>query len=364
MFEGLLEDYHREEIEGDIIVDEDDYAVICEKRVGKNYRVNVQENGEYSVVDCNQRFRVFDNLGIKYGDYAEVLFDFSEDLFQKLSDNDKFDLFEFKIGNVKVIISHPSLLYDIALNEFDGDKYYFWADYWTLSLSVITNDNYEEYIVKALFTIRWFNEPIYAEWNPKCGEYYGYYDAICVDFEEREETIDKRRKEYKYDGSIFSDYRHYEALAFYNEGMLLLGSEISFQYFYKVLEYFFLISRQDEFKSLIGDYNSTNKIDDFITAVTKIYQQNEEAQLTILLKSIESDISAYINDAYNDGIISNSNVDEFAGSLYLYRNKIVHGKSDTKFELKLPTLIKGKEERFWEKYIVLIAEILIKKYCF
>ena len=222
-------------------------------------------------------------MGIKYGDYAEVLFDFSEDLFQKLSDNDKFDLFEFKIGNVKVIISHPSLLYDIALNEFDGDKYYFGADYWTLSLSGITNDNYEEYIVKALFTIRWFNEPIYAEWNPKCGEYYGYYDAICVDFEEREETIDKRRKEYKYDGSIFSDYRHYEALAFYNEGMLLLGSEISFQYFYKVLEYFFLISRQDEFKSLIGDYNSTNKIDDFITAVTKIYQQNEEAQLTILL---------------------------------------------------------------------------------
>lgn len=144
----------------------------------------------------------------------------------------------------------------------------------------------------------------------------------------------------------------------------MLGSEISFQYFYKVLEYFFLISRQDEFKSLIGDYNSTNKIDDFITAVTKIYQQNEETQLTILLKSIESDISVYINDAYNDGIISNSNVDEFAGSLYLYRNKIVHGKSDTKFELKLPTLIKGKEERFWEKYIVLIAEILIKKNCF
>ena len=27
-------------------------------------------------------------------------------------------------------------------------------------------------------------------------------------------------------------------------------------------------------------------------------------------------------------------------------------------------LLKGKEERFWEKYIVLIAEILIKKYCF
>ena len=44
MFEGLLEDYHREEIKGDIIVDEDDYAVICEKRIGKSKRTDVLEN--------------------------------------------------------------------------------------------------------------------------------------------------------------------------------------------------------------------------------------------------------------------------------------------------------------------------------
>ena len=365
MVESLLDEYRREVVDGEILADEDDYAVICENRIGKKYRVNLHKNGEYNVVDCNQRFRVFDNLGIKYGDYVEILFDFSEDLFQQLSENDDFDLYEFEIGTVKATIAHPSLLYDLALKEFDGDKYYFWPDYWTLSLKGVTGENYEEYITKALFTIRWFNEPIYCEWNPKCYEYYGYYDALCIDSDERESLMSNRRQEYnKYDGYSFSDFNHYEALAFYNEGMLLLENEIAFHYFYKVLEYFFLICRQSEFESLIADYNSVKNIDSFIAGVTKIYQQNEEAQLTILLKSIEPDISSNVSSAFQEGIINSNNIEEFASSLYLYRNKIVHGKSDTKFELKLPTIVKSKEEKFWEKCIVRIAEILIKKYCF
>ena len=143
MVESLLDEYRREEVDGEILADEDDYAVICENRIGKKYRVNLHKNGEYNVVDCNQRFRVFDNLGIKYGDYVEILFDFSEDLFQQLSENDDFDLYEFEIGTVKATIAHPSLLYDLALKEFDGYKYYFWPDYWTLSLKGVTGENYE-----------------------------------------------------------------------------------------------------------------------------------------------------------------------------------------------------------------------------
>lgn len=62
MVESLLDEYRREEVDGEILADEDDYAVICENRIGKKYRVNLHKNGEYNVVDCNQRFRVFDNL--------------------------------------------------------------------------------------------------------------------------------------------------------------------------------------------------------------------------------------------------------------------------------------------------------------
>ena len=180
-----------------------------------------------------------------------------------------------------------------------------------------------------------------------------------------EEVLDERReKSEEFNNRVFTDLNYVEALSFYNAGMSIKEKEISFQYFYKVLEYFFLICRKDEFISKIGQYNQSNNIDEFIQEVTSIYKQNEEIQLSILLKSINSDLQKQINDAYREGYIKQNTLDSFSDSLYLYRNKIVHGKSDERFIIKLPSLVGNEEEKYWTNTVNLIAEILIKKYCF
>lgn len=157
--------------------------------------------------------------------------------------------------------------------------------------------------------------------------------------------------------------KYYEALAFYNEGMRLHQHEIAFQYFYKVLEHFFLVCRQDEFKNYIAEYNTNNNINRFIDAVTSVYKQGEEIQLKTLLVSIKTEILPLINQAFTDGVIAESTVEKFSDELYLYRNTIVHGKSDERFSIKIPSYIGASDEKFWTVAVNKIAEILIRKYC-
>jgi hypothetical protein len=149
--------------------------------------------------------------------------------------------------------------------------------------------------------------------------------------------------------------------------MELKDYEISFVYFYRVLEFFFLLVRKDEFRNIIADYNRNNNIDVLMSSLTNIYLQNEDAQLLHLLNIINAEIMDVITEAHALRLINVVSVEEFANSLYLYRNSIVHGKSDAKYFIKLPEVIEEKIENdaklFWNKCIAQIAEILIIKYC-
>ena len=161
----------------------------------------------------------------------------------------------------------------------------------------------------------------------------------------------------------FKDLQHFEALSFYNEAFLLFGHEASFHYFYKVLEYFFLICREDVFETYINDYNSSHNMAEFIKSVTDIYKQTEEIQLLNLLNSIEQQIKWIVVEAKKKRVIRTDDISEFSNALYIYRNAIVHGKSDQRFKIKMPTVVCSDNDIFWNNAIQKIAEVLIKKYC-
>lgn len=95
-----------------------------------------------------------------------------------------------------------------------------------------------------------------------------------------------------------------------------------------------------------------------------MYKQLEEIQLKNLLISIEKKIGGLIAEAKKEGIISEETVETYSGALYQYRNMIVHGKSDERFDVKVPTVIRNNKERYWSNSIQVIARILIEKYCF
>ena len=162
---------------------------------------------------------------------------------------------------------------------------------------------------------------------------------------------------------VFQDIPYYEALSFYNEAVSWGDDKVSFHYYYKVLEYFFLICRQDSFKQYIDEYNAKPDMSQFIRSVTEVYSQKEDAQLENLLDSIQLEIKDLIVDAHSKGIIINDDVEEFSKELYLHRNSIIHGKSDQRFKLNVPTVVCDSNDVFWRNAVEKIAEVLIKKYC-
>lgn len=358
LLEDICKNLNRDSKCVDIISSGEDYTIVNEERIGKKYKVIKDYTDTAALEEANQKLKIFEDRGFKFGDYVELLFAYDSMLYYS---SKEFVFYKFTIDNVIVEIDTPSLLFDISMNGFYHDKYYDSDNYHTISLKGITENNYEEYLTKALFLIGYYNPSINDETYPECFEFLGEYS---FKYAADELEIEKRRKNYaNFENKKFDNIQYHEALAFYNEGKRLIGHEISFQYFYKVLEHFFLICRQDEFKTIISEYNSKKDINDFIALVTDIYRQNEDSQLYVLLKTLEVEISKLINEGYTKGYIKENNVESFSKELYLYRNTIVHGKSDDKFSIKIPSCTGSAKESFWNMAAEKIAELLIVKYC-
>lgn len=358
LVEDICKDLYHDGEDVEIVCEGEDYTIVKEERVGKKYKLVVNYRDRNALTQANPKLVIFEDRGIKFGDYMELLFDYESMLYYAPND---FVFDEFTIDNVVVKVDNPTFLFDVAMNGFCHDKYYKSEFYHTISLNGITEDNYEEYLNKALFLIGYYNPSTTDERYPRCFEFLGeFYYKYAAD----EEEIEARRGSSKdYQGLAFHNIKHHEALAFYNEGKRLFGHEISFQYFYKVLEHFFLICRQDEFKKLINDYNSNNNINEFISNVTDIYRQNEDRQLYVLLKTVESEIPQIIDEGHTKGYVADDNIESFAEALYTYRNTIVHGKSDEKFSVKIPSNIGSECENYWNMAAEKIAEKLIIHYC-
>lgn len=77
-------------------------------------------------------------------------------------------------------------------------------------------------------------------------------------------------------------------------------------------------------------------------------------QMTQLLETLSPTI---------DHILDENPIKSFSQKLVTYRNKIVHAKSENKFEIKTPNLLLSEEETIWIEKAKEISEILIEKYC-
>lgn len=334
------------------------YVIAQEDRIGKKYKLIEDFEDRDKILVENPKIKIYEDRGFKFGDYIEFLISYDAMISHSA---DGFIMDSFAIDNVLVQVDNPSFLFDVVMNGFDNDKYYESNYFYTISLKGITEDNYEEYLTKALFLIGYFNESTVDDSFPSCYEFLGeFYWRYAAD----EDDINRRREQNsEFETMRFCNVKYYEVLAFYNEAKRLHGHEISFQYFYKVLEHFFLVCRQGEFVNIINEYNGKNDIDKFISSVTDIYKQNEEVQLKVLLNSIASEITPLVHECFIKGVIGEESIEAFTEALYLYRNTIVHGKSDERFIVKIPSNVGAAKESLWNTTAEAIAMILIEKYC-
>lgn len=341
-YEDLLEIGYLENIE--YIHRSNNKLIILDNIVNKKIAITSESIGDVNeLLKVNTNLKILNGHGYKIGDYAELI------LPQLPNSKNLNSLFveknneiNFFIDKVEVYIRPATNMYILLTDTIAG--YYTSTDIYTITISFkgITEHNYADYYNQALFMISTIvPENNVVENDNKC-----YFTTS---------ELDK---------GYYKNRNYNEVFYFFNEAMRIYEREISSLYLYKILEYFFLIARKDEFNVILKDYNESNSIDVLINKITKLYKDSEKEQLIILMNSIKENLNDIINKAMEWNILKSNNIESFAEELYLYRNSIVHGKSDYKFDLKIPNaLCESEKDLFWRNSLKQISEILLFKYC-
>lgn len=342
-YEDLLDISYLENIE--YVHKSDDKLVVLDKKISKKVAITRDSIGNIEeLMRLNANLKILNGQGYKNGDYIELILpqlpgsQYIYNLFV-LDDVE----FTFYIGEIEVSIKAATDMFILLTDIVNG--YFTYTDKYTLTISLkgITEHNYADYYNQSLFMISMIPPNDHLLDNNK--------DECNI---ELNELINSHYKNKNYN----------EVFYFYNEAMRIYNREISSLYLYKILEYFFLIARKKEFEKIINDYNKDKAIDTFIKKITKLYKDEELEQLTILLNSIKEKLSNILYNAIKLSILDSCDINSFAKELYLYRNSIVHGKSDYKFDLKIPnTLCESEKDIFWKDSLKYITEVLLFKYC-
>lgn len=301
-----------------------------------------------------KKIKFYYDFGFHYDNYAEFFYHESQ-----LAETLETPLKEFEFGEYKVKIGEASGVFKLIFSELSGDKRFGdWEYYQTIKIrdnrkKVLAENEVDKFLQMALYFINRYSPTQKAE-------------VIKLDLYGDEVEIEESQN-----FKNISEIKYKEPLIFYAEGLKHGDNEISFLYFYKVLEYFFLINRKEEYENLISEYNKSSesdKTDEFIKKVSSIHTTKEKDNLKRLLSNplYQPKIQDLADIAYNKKIITQNSTGKLLNDLYYFRNSIVHGKFGDKIELTLPKIINQNRitTRNWIKITRELAEIIIDNFCF
>lgn len=331
----------------------------------------------------NRYIQGFFNQGSKLG---EFLIEENRNLDLNSNEESEGKLYlKFNIGQVMIEVSAPSQIFRLMfmkINIFGVDS--FWNKFLTIKIIGAKKTDLNQYLQQAMFILNIYN-------NNKL--LFGVEDKLRHEPNEYDYTPNE---EYLY----FEETAYIAPLSYYNEASNLTN-EASFLYYYKVLEYFFIICQKDKLKNIIKNYSNVeedlikmkNEISEqekllrtlrndnnLINDIGKIYNSQEEICLNKVLEIINSDgmVSKLIKECFWSEMLESDDVGNidihkisikvFGNKLYKYRNSIVHGKSDFKFNSRVPDYLEDYDESIkiesWNYIMQKLALLCIKKFCY
>lgn len=304
---------------------------------------------EYNFEVDNKGLKVYPYKGFYYKRYAEFFIE-DESLKSYLMNRD----IEFDIGQVKVTVGKPTNIFKLIQNyyfediKYEINWYEDWDDFYTISFEMIPKEEVENYLQQALYIIALTN---YTKDCPTIG-----FDPRS--WNKKEEAVVKRSKtEYKV-------AEHSDVINFYNEARKPGNLDKALNY-YKVLEYFFVINREDEILSAVEVYNRRRNKADLISNISKIAKENEETSLKLLIERINPKITKVIENAFKKNLITENSHFVFAEELYSVRNDFVHAKQNhRKFEVWIPSILREEDKYEWIHILEKVAMACIEEFCF
>lgn len=256
----------------------------------------------------------------------------------------------FSIGQCEVEFSRPSGLFNIFILFSESLKYdniveYFEKDFFTLKIRNVNKDKVEDCLQQTIFYL-----------NNLHNESYSIAESLNEYYEVNEEELnDIQTTMLSNSKVIFGGLKQDTTpFSFFNYAKLLNSNE-SFIWYYKVLEFYFMENRAKEIDRVIDQKKKDYR--KLLFDISQIYK-DEKGSLLKLLLSINLP-NSIVQKAYSKKLIPENNIENFSSVLYQYRNKIVHGKKEEKFELLTPYFLSPFFEEEWNKIIEEIAFLVI-----
>jgi hypothetical protein len=223
------------------------------------------------------------------------------------------------IGNVEVTLAEPTpLLRYLLQRHYDDDYHGEWETISSMRVWQCPPERAEAHLIEAHAALT------------KAGRYFDLisFDLTYPDYDEEEEQ--PKLVELKLPSAVTD----IEPLRLYHRGLTQSDAATAILQFYRVLEYYSVVSRHTEVDALRrrADLNSR----DFTVQVARLVGDEDRASICRLLAMIAD--GALLQRAVNLKLIEKATSHELGNKLYDLRNTLVHAKHDHRTPMFVPSI--------------------------
>jgi hypothetical protein len=308
-----------------------------------------------NLIDNTLHFKYYKHYGFSYDNYAEFFIGNDSSFLYHLYGNNTNINLSFKIAGVVVEINGVSQLCRILLEPYYSKYLEYIADrgleeyFYTIKIYDAPSNQHKDLLIKALYYLN-------SHYLTKADSFVKAYNVLPDDYDvmidDSVVNIERKRTRAR------NDFISIEPIILFNHASTQ-DKENRFLGFYRILEFFFNRSLENELKKFRLDPTLTEK-----EIILTIQKKDERNLLFRLLKNAltSSEKNKLVLFLLSKSIIDKNSFDHLCTKLYDYRNSLVHAKEYQIDSTNLPDLFNEKNDyRVWNYVIRVLAKTCIAR---
>ncbi|MEW4207025.1 hypothetical protein Q0O85_00605 [Priestia megaterium] len=295
----------------------------------------------------NPSFKWYNDKGFQLGSYAEFFLHYEPINYVSLTNLVR----SFNIGLTQVNIGRPSNMFKAIKDSYlrqqiDGYEHEIgWNKITTVRLENITTDC-ENLLQQVLYIISKYTHS-------------NVYPSIKCPFTKSENSDGYYKKVSDKNRGYLKKAKYIEPIMYYNlaKSENTTGKILNF---YKAVEFFYEINRDEELISFIQNFEHGLSPSDLKLQLKGLLGDKEIGKLILVFKRIEKELNLVINEAFENKLIQNKTVESFANCFYRKRNELVHHRE----KKQIFRILSSNDLTLWASVFERVAEICINDFCF
>jgi hypothetical protein len=311
------------------------------------------------LIDDDSKFKYYNHFGFSYDNYAEFFIGNDSDyLYGLYGYNTNINL-RFNIAEYHIEINSVSSLCSILLEPYYSKYLDEIADrgleeyFYTIKIYNAPTSLHKDLLIKALYYLN-------SHYMRKADTFVKVYNILPKNHEAliNDSDIDKEVNIKRKKTITRKDFISIEPIILFNHASTQ-DKENQFIGFYRILEFFFNRSLENELKKLRFDSTKSEK------EIIQTIQKKDERYLLFMMLNNTLTIAEkkrIVSFLLSKSLIDKNKFEYFCNKLYEYRNSLVHAKENQIDYTKLPDIFNEfKDYQDWNAVIRLLAKKCIER---